>query len=55
METRQELLLKFMLALASNSQIFLESDQAELTSSQTADIIYCTADALVDRFYRSLG
>jgi hypothetical protein len=55
METRQELILKFMLALASNSQVFLESDQAELTSSQTADIIYCAADALVERFYRSLG
>jgi hypothetical protein len=55
METRQELILKFMLALASNSQVFLEADQAELTSSQTADIIYCAADALVERFYRSLG
>jgi hypothetical protein len=55
METRQELILKFMLALASNSQIFLEAERAELTSSQTADIIYCAADAMVDRFYRSLG
>jgi hypothetical protein len=54
METRQDLILKFMLALASNSQIFLDSDQSELTSSQTADIIYCAADALVERFYRSL-
>jgi hypothetical protein len=54
METRQDLILKFMLALASNSQIFLDSDQSELTSSQTADIIYCASDALVERFYRSL-
>jgi hypothetical protein len=30
--TRQDLILKFMLALASNSQIFLDSDQSELTS-----------------------
>ena len=55
METRDELLLKFMLALASNSQIFLESDEAELSSDVTADIIFCTANSLVDRYYKSLG
>jgi hypothetical protein len=55
METRQELLLKFMLALSSNSQILLEADQAELTNDQAADIIFCMASALVDRFYKSLG
>jgi len=54
-ETRQELLLKFMLALSSNSQILLEADQAELTNDQAADIIFCLASALVDRFYKSLG
>lgn len=55
METRQELLLKFMLSLSSNSQILLEADQAELTNDQAADIIFCMASALVDRFYKSLG
>jgi len=55
METRHELLLKFMLALASNSQILLEADEADLTNAKAADIIYSMADALVDRFYRSLG
>lgn len=55
METRQELLLKFMLSLSSNSQILLEADQAELTNDQAADIIFCLASALVDRFYKSLG
>jgi hypothetical protein len=54
-ETRQELLLKFMLSLSSNSQILLEADQAELTNDQAADIIFCLASALVDRFYKSLG
>lgn len=55
METRDELLLKFMLALASNSQIFLETDQAELSSQETADVIFCVASSLVDRYYTSLG
>jgi hypothetical protein len=44
-----------MLALSSNSQILLEADQAELTNDQAADIIFCLASALVDRFYKSLG
>jgi gamma-glutamyl phosphate reductase len=54
METRHELLLKFMLALASNSQILLEADQSDLTNAEAADIIYSVADALVDRFYASM-
>jgi hypothetical protein len=54
METRQELLVKFMLSLSSNSQIFLESNQSELTNEQAADIIFCMASALVDRVYKSL-
>jgi hypothetical protein len=53
-ETREELLVKFMLALSSNSQILLESDRAELTSEQSADVIWCMANALVDRVYKSL-
>ena len=55
METRQELLLKFMLALSSNSQILLEANQAELSCEQAADTIWLMATALVDRVYKSLG
>ncbi len=55
METRDELLLKFMLALASNSQMFLEAEKAEFTSEEAATIIFCAAHALVERYYKSLG
>lgn len=55
METRDELLLKFMLALASNSQMLLEAENAEFTSQDAADIIFCVANSLVERYYKSVG
>lgn len=48
METRQELLLKFMLALASNEP------PATMTASQHADYVLLYAVALVDRYYETL-
>jgi hypothetical protein len=47
METRQELLLKFMLALASIDP--------EGTPSEHADFVMRYAEALVDRYYETLG
>jgi hypothetical protein len=49
METRNELLLKFMLALASSHE-----PPDTMTASQHADYILLYAEALVDRCYEVL-
>ena len=50
METRQELLLKFMLALASNADVLDWMGDKEFTK----DLAAC-ANELVDEFYKNIG
>ena len=47
METRQELLLKFMLALAPIDPVNDPKEHAEF--------VFRYAEALVDRYYKTLG
>ena len=47
METRQELLLKFMLALAP-------IDPQDMTPEEHADCVFRYAEALVDRYYETM-
>jgi hypothetical protein len=47
METRQELLLKFMLAMAP-------IDTQDMTPEEHADCVFRYAEALVDRYYETL-
>jgi hypothetical protein len=50
METRQELLLKFMLALASNAEVMDWLGDPEFTK----DLANC-ATALVDEYYKRIS
>lgn len=50
MDSRQELLLKFMLALASNADIF--DYMADKDFSKT--LVAC-ANSLVDAYYKQIG
>lgn len=50
METRQELLLKFMLALAANADVLDWMGDQDFTKDLTA-----CANALVDEYYKHIG
>jgi hypothetical protein len=50
METRQELLLKFMLALASNADIFDYMGDKDFTKTLAS-----CAHSLVDEYYKQIG
>lgn len=50
MDSRQELLLKFMLALASGTEIVDWLENKEFTK----DLANCASD-LVDEYYRRIG
>jgi len=51
METRQELLLKFMLAVASQQS----TGDGDIDPTDYADCVLLYAEALVDRYYETLG
>lgn len=51
MDSRQELLLKFMLALASNADIF---DYMADNKDFTKNLVSC-ANSLVDAYYKQIG
>jgi hypothetical protein len=54
MKTRTEMIYDFMLALASNQEVLLSSDNAALSNQQVAGIVYNLAESLVDRYFESL-
>lgn len=50
METRNELVLKFMLAVASGEN----TTDVDMTPEEHADYVFRYAEALVDRYYETL-